>query len=557
MGVLIRRLFLASSACAALVVFPGVAAAQQKVFADGVVELATALEGTFGDEGATIAPALDRLGNALAEWDRGILALEDRAASALTTASTQEAGDLHVTLARMYAERGRLADAMHQLDAANILESGRRDAQVLRGLVLEALSKSDDADAAFRSAWTVEPHDPVVAYYVVHHSATTRNSEDIERARDVMAVAYRRILEDAPRSAVAPFGTSRLLQNPGDAPVLPLARYAEGYARLAAGDYDGALAALRMAAANDPLVTDPAARSAPIMRAIAALREGRLADARALLDQAKTLPDSSEAHRILGLIHWASSDYAKSVEQFTVAIDRDPRDERSRLARARVLSLSGRDADAESVLRETIEAFPDSSLAHWWLGLLYERLNRRADARREIESATAGAIAGRTGLYTAIGRLAGNATEIAAAIDAFMHAVDANPNHPGAHKYLAGALLQQDRVNEAFIEFVATLLIDPLDGDAHAGIGRIHLDAGRYADAVSALRRAVEVAPNDTEARYALATALMRVGKTQEAAQEFDRVEEAQRRGFAERRRKMSLDVLKEEAARRAAEVGK
>ena len=128
------------------------------------------------------------------------------------------------------------------------------------------------------------------------------------------------------------------------------------------------------------------------------------------------------------------------------------------------------------------------------------------------------AIVGRAGLYTAIGRLAGNATDVPAALDAFARAVDANPNDPAAHKYLAGALLQQDRAGEAFIEFVATLLIDPLDGDAHAGIGQIHLDAGRYGDAVDALRRAVDVRPGHTEARYALATALMRLGKTQEAA---------------------------------------
>jgi tetratricopeptide (TPR) repeat protein len=553
MGVLIRSLFFVSGACAALVVFPGVAAAQQGVFVDGVFELTRALEGTFGDEGAGIGPALDRMGNALAEWDRTIRAFEDRVAVALTNTSTQEAGDLRMTLAGMYAERGRLADAIRQLDAASSLEPRRPEALVLRGLVLDAYSNSMEADEAFRSAWIIEPHDPVTAYYVVRHSAT-RTPEDIERAREVLTVAYRKILNEAARPTVLPFGMSPLQQKPTDAPVLPLARYAKGYARLVAGDYDGALAELRTAAASDPLVIDPSARSVPIMRAVTALREGRLAEARALFDQTNTLPDSSEAHRILGLIYWASSDHDKSVEQLTIAIDRDPRDERSRLARARVLSSSGRDGDAQRALLETIEAFPDSSLAHWWLGLHYERLNRHADARREIEYSTAGAIVGRAGLYTALGRLAGSATDVPAAIDAFMRAVDANPNDPAAHKYLAGALLQQDRANEAFIEFVATLQIDPLDADAHAGIGQIHLDAGRYANAVEALRRALELTPNHTEARYALATALMRLGKTQEAAQEFDLVEEAQRRAFAERRRNISLDVLKEEAALRAAE---
>ena len=81
------------------------------------------------------------------------------------------------------------------------------------------------------------------------------------------------------------------------------------------------------------------------------------------------------------------------------------------------------------------------------------------------------------------------------------------------HKYLAGALLQQDRADEAFVEFVAALLIDPRDADAHAGIGQIHLNAGRDDEAVTALRRAVELSPDHTEARYALATALMRLGQ--------------------------------------------
>ena len=122
------------------------------------------------------------------------------------------------------------------------------------------------------------------------------------------------------------------------------------------------------------------------------------------------------------------------------------------------------------------------------------------------------------------------------------------------HKDLAGALLQQDRAEEAFVELIAALLIDPLDAGAHAGIGQIHLNAGRYDEAVTALRRAVELSATYTEARYALATALMRLGNTQEAARELERVEQAQRQMLADRRRNMSLDVLKEEAALRAAE---
>src|SRR4030095_12102196 len=245
-----------------------------------------ALEGTFGDEGARIGPALDRMSHALAEWDRAIRAFEDRVAAALTNTSTQEAGDLRMTLARTYAERGRLADAIRQLDAAGSLGPRRPDVLVLRGLVLDAYSNPMEADEAFRSAWTIEPHDPVTAYYAVRHSATTRTQEDVERAREVLTVAYRKLLNEAARPTVLPFGISLLHQKPADAPVLPLARYAKGYARLVAGGYDRALWDLRTAAASDPLITDPSARSVPIVRAVAALREGLLAEARSLVDDA-------------------------------------------------------------------------------------------------------------------------------------------------------------------------------------------------------------------------------------------------------------------------------
>jgi tetratricopeptide (TPR) repeat protein len=339
-------------------------------------------------------------------------------------------------------------------------------------------------------------------------------------------------------------------------PVLAPVAYARGYARIAHGEYTEAIAEFRNAAATDPMIADPAARSASTMRAVAALRQGRSAEARSLLEHSDALEDSSEAHRILGMAYWMDAQDDKSIEQLQIAIRRNPGEERARVALARVLSSAGQDSDAERALRETLDALPDSALARWWLGWGYERVNRFADARREFELAAAGAVAGRSRFYTSIGRLAGDAADVPGAIAAFARSVSASPNDPIGHRYLAGALLQQDRADEAFAELVAALLIDPLDADAHAGIGQIHLNAGRYEDAVAALGHAVELSADYAEARYALATALARLGRTQEAARQFERVEQAQRQMLADRRRKISLDVLKEEAALRAADGG-
>ena len=115
-------------------------------------------------------------------------------------------------------------------------------------------------------------------------------------------------------------------------------------------------------------------------------------------------------------------------------------------------------------------------------------------------------------------------------------------------------LLQQDESDSSFVELVAAALLDPRDAGAHTGIGQIHLNAERNNEAVASLRRAVELSPNYIEARYALATALMRAGNRQDAARELDRVELIQREVLSDRRRTMSFDVLKEEATLRAAE---
>jgi len=551
----IRHLVLASCACAAVAASPAIAAAQRAVFVEGLSELTDAVAGTYGDEGARIGPALDKMAAGLAEWDRAIQAYESRLTSELPGAQPRVALQMRVTLGEMYVERGRLADALRELDAASRLEPQRADLHLLRGLVLDASAKSTDAGEAFRSAWALDASDPIKAYYVFHHAATTGNTKDMQGARETLAAGYLRLLHDGARAKASPFVGIELLQDSAEGtPILSSVAYSQGYAHLEHGDYDEAIAEFRKAAAIDPLVTDPAARSASMMQAVAALRQGRLAEARSLLEGATALQDSSEAHRVLGLTYWADSQDDKSIEQLEIAIRGNPRDERSRLALARVLTSAGRDSDAERALRETIHALPDSALARWWLGWGYERLNRFADARREFELVAADAVAGRSQFYASIGRLAGGAADVPGAIAAFARAVSASPNDPIVHKYLAGALLQQDRADEAFVELVAALLIDPLDADAHAGVGQIHLDAGRYDQAVGALRRAVELSANDAEARYALATALMRLGNTQEAVRELERFEQAQRQMQATRRRGLALGVLKEEAALHAAE---
>ena len=551
---MIRRIQVGACVAAAVLSMPGAATAQRQAFFQGVAELAEAAEGIYGDEGSRIGRALDTMSRTLDEWDREIATLEARVA-ATQTMSARPRLESGLALARMYADRGRPGDALRHLEQLGGLDAKHAGVQVMRGLLLDAAGNPAGAAEAFRQAWAEAPDDPATAYYVWRASEASGDAERSRDARAALAAAYSPLLQDGQRTGGASFQRIAPLEEAaGGMPLLPLAAYRRGFEQLARGELREAIEEFRRAASTDALVTRPAAESSALPRALAALRQGRLADARSLLEQPGAADDSSETRRVLGLVYWAESDFDKSVEQFEAAIRMNPGDERSRLALSRVLSSAGRDAEAERALRETIRAIPASARAHWWLATVYERMNRFADARREFEQAAAKAVAGRSHLLGAVGRLASGAADGAGAVDALSMAVADDPDNPAWHRLLAGALLLQDRPDEALAEFIVALLIDPRDGDAHLGIGQIYLNAGRNAEAVDALRRATQLKADTLDAEYALATALTRLGDSREAARYFERVEQVQRQRLADRRRTLSLDALREEAALRATE---
>jgi len=188
-----------------------------------------------------------------------------------------------------------------------------------------------------------------------------------------------------------------------------------------------------------------------------------------------------------------------------------------------------------------------SALEHFARGQRDEAEGRVTSARREYQAALPGVLLGRASLLVGIGRLAQVEGDPAGAIDAFAQAARLDPNNPNIHKELAGAYAAQDREDDALCELMAVLLIDSRDAQAHATIGQLYLDSGRDAEAVIAFNRALELMPDRYETRYALATAFMRLGRTAEAAREFDLVDRVRREKLDERRRNIAREVEQEE----------
>ena len=213
---------------------------------------------------------------------------------------------------------------------------------------------------------------------------------------------------------------------------------------------------------------------------------------------------------------------------------------------------AGRYDDAVAAL-ETLEPAtrgandPRALLVH---GQRDEAENRIADARLAYRAALDGTLTGRHALLVALARLAQVDGDTAAAIEALAAAARLAPNEPAVHKELAGAFAADGRRDDAFAELMAALLIAPGDAQAHAAIGGLFLDDGRDAEAVVALTRAIDLAPARHETRYALARALTRLGRTDDAARQFALFEAARREALERRRRDIASEVEREETLR-------
>jgi tetratricopeptide (TPR) repeat protein len=215
----------------------------------------------------------------------------------------------------------------------------------------------------------------------------------------------------------------------------------------------------------------------------------------------------------------------------------------------RVLEETGEAGRAERLLAETVKAIPSSAAAHFHLGRIYQEGNRTEEAVREYEAAVSiGVFTGGARLLRDIGSLHRFELDARRAEAAFARAAALRPNDAAAHRERGRALLQMERPDAAFVEFAAALLVDPGDDDSWLAIGQIHLDAERYAVAVRVLTYATTLDPDDYQAHYALATALTRAGRGDEAAPELETFARLQARAFEAQRHSIDLSASRLEA---------
>ncbi len=535
---------------------PADAAAQKAAFVDALIAFRTALAGPYGDEGPQVTVDLDLMAASLARWDQTIAAIEGDLRPALPDAARDAAMHVRVTLASLYLERGRLTDALAEIDAAIQLDGDRAALHLLRGLAHEASGNSEEALRAFRQASSLDPADPVTAYLLAGRILAAGDGANIQPQIDVLLAAQDPGLGVAARAPPAFIQFALIEDSAADWPVFPPARYAAGFALVARGQYAEAIASFRTAASTDPLVSDPTASSEPMSQGLRDLRQNRIADAIGRLEAAVTArPESSEAHRILGLAYAAGDRYAEGLVRLETAVRLAPDDERGRTGLSRAYIRQERWNEAERLLRTTIEVLPESAEARWLLADLYERRGRGPEATRELEAATAfPLLSGKGQLYWRLADLHHRHQDFEAVPRALSHRARLDPNNATVHRDLGLAHLRRGSRPEALLALLMSSLLGPANAETQAAIGQIHLDAGRHAAAEVVLRRAVELAPDLAQARFALGTTLVRLGRVEEGRThlaEFQRLRDA---ALADQRRTFAFEQLRRDAALRAGE---
>jgi len=516
-------------------------------FVATVRQFAEALAGTYGDEGRRISSGIQSLDRAREQWDDAIVAYETM------LSKVAESAEVHVALGTVYLDRNRVEDALRELAAAGRLDARRPDVYSLTALASGLAHRPEEAAQALLKAAALDSN-PITFYNLAQQLIKSGRGE---QARDAL-----RMFEDSRRRTpggsgatngpASPFERVSLFrQAAGVAPIFPLQPYRQGFALLIAGNYEQAVAAFKRAAADDPLIAYSPGTVDAVVDAGAALRRAQLPLALSELEAAIVkAPDRSEAHRLLGVAYWADGQDDKSIAQLNAAIRLASHDERSRIALADVLIDTGRFAQAEQSLKETVQAIPDSGLAHYRLGQLHQTLTMLPQAVHEFETAAGlGPLVGMDRLYETIGGLYANQADFDRAADAYATRVDVNPNNADAHRKLGEIYFLQGRDVEALAEFVAALLVDPKSSDALAAACQAYARLGRYAEAVDSARQALALDARHREARYALATSLMRLGRTEEGKKELEIFQQVQAEAMANTQRQSELKIALRDAA--------
>ena len=220
--------------------------------------------------------------------------------------------------------------------------------------------------------------------------------------------------------------------------------------------------------------------------------QGDIEEAIRLAERALELdPEYTQTYLTLARLEAQRDDLEQAVELSSLAVERDPQNPDVRIQKANFLQRLGRFEESQEVLEETLAAHGE-----------HPRTNAFYAQMVEV----------RTGKFEA-------------AEERLRQVVERDPYLEQAWLFLGRVLERTGKLDEAEASFKKGLAARSDDADLHGALGHLLARLGRQEEAISQLREAIRLSPNQrSELHVSLGGVLAEIGRLEEARREYDKV---------------------------------
>jgi tetratricopeptide (TPR) repeat protein len=209
-------------------------------------------------------------------------------------------------------------------------------------------------------------------------------------------------------------------------------------------------------------------------------------------------PQSFTAHNTLSSILICLSRFAEAMIEADVALELSPLDSEALLNKAAALDGTGKQDEAEALLKQLLEMYPDEENALGYLSMIYRRQDRYEEALPLVEKLTQ--LDDECADYQlSLALCYDGLSDVNNAIEHTKAAIDLEPYDDSYWYNLGVCYLNADQTQYAIESFNMSLAINEEAVSALVALAKIYLEAEDYHKATEFYQRALAIRPNDVD----------------------------------------------------------